>query len=220
MAFTITLYNCKDDPRSLNKTLENGTPISSVKPTGTVDLLSPTFELSYSSTNDKDLTTKNYCVVGSPFNRSYFITDMKIDIGKKIIISCAVDVLETYKDGIKNISANVIRQEKLTEPYLPDSEYKIKSGFQNETYSWFSQTGNSVFDPIPYYILNILGGGAEYSYIALTQEPSDWAVNWGDYYVYDSSVEEYLRIFGVYATDPGYQTVINEYGAVYKRIKV
>ena len=214
--FTINLYNCSDDPRTLNKTLTDIAEVRDVKPTGIVDLMNPTFELGY----DSNYTTKNYCVVGAPFNRSYFITDMKIDIGKKIIISCAVDVLQTYKDNIDDINANVIRQENLTEPYLPDSEYKIRSGFQNQTYNWYSQTGNTVFASTPYYILNVLGGGSQYGYIPLTQEPADWAINWGDYYVYDQSVDEYLRIFGVYATDPGYQTVINDYGTVYKRIKI
>lgn len=87
--FTINLYNCSDDPRKLSKTLSGETPVTGVKPTGIVDLMNPTFELSY----DSDYTTKNYCVVRAPFNRSYFITDMQVDIGKKIIISCTVDVL-------------------------------------------------------------------------------------------------------------------------------
>lgn len=216
MSFIAKFYNCSDDPRKLSKTLTDEIEISNIKPTENCDILNPVLELDYR----QDLTTRNYVVIGAPFNRSYFITDMSITIGKKIIISCAVDVLQTYKDQIKPINANVVRQEKLTEPYLPDSEYKIRSGFQNQTYNWYSQTGNTVFASTPYYILNVLGGGSQYGYIALNQEPADWAINWGDYYVYDQSVDEYLRIFGVYATDPGYQTVINDYGAVYKRIKI
>lgn len=216
MAFSATFYNVTDDPRSLNKALSGGTTVTSIRPTENCDLLNPKFELDY----DAALTTCNYVVVGAPFNRSYFITDLSIDIGKKIYITCAVDVLETYKNEIEALRVNVIRQENLIEPYLPDSEYKIRSGFQNQTYNWYSQTGNTVFASTPYYVLNVLGGGSQYGYIALTQEPADWALNWGDYYVYDQSVNEFLRIFGVYATDPGYQTVINDYGAVYKRIKV
>ena len=94
MSFNATLYNCKDDPRKLNKTLKEGTTIQSITPTESCDILNPTFILNYNS----DYTSKNYIVVGAPFNRSYFITDMKIDIGKKIIISCAVDVLDSYKN--------------------------------------------------------------------------------------------------------------------------
>jgi hypothetical protein len=130
MAFSLTLYDCGDDPRTLNKTLTGDISVSNVKPTGVVDLMSPTFELDYNA----NYTTKNYCVAGPPFNRCYFITDMKIDIGKKIYISCAVDVLNTYKDSINNLEVNIIRQEKSYGPgdverYLPDSEYKIRSGY-------------------------------------------------------------------------------------------
>ena len=93
MSFKATLYNCSDDPRKLSKTLpvDSKIVVSSITPTESCDILNPTFILNY----DSAYTTKNYIVVDTPFNRSYFITDMKIDIGKKIVISCAVDVLQT-----------------------------------------------------------------------------------------------------------------------------
>ena len=130
MSFNATLYNCADDPRKAVKTLGSGILISSIVPTESCDILNPTFILDYNSS----YASCNYVVVGAPFNRSYFITDMKIDIGKKIVISCAVDVLSTYWDSIKSNKVNVIRQEYLKEPYLPDSEYKIFSDFQNMTF--------------------------------------------------------------------------------------
>lgn len=122
MAFSATLYNNSDDPKVLSKTLSGGTPISSIVPTEACDILSPTFILNYNSA----YTTCNYIVVGAPFNRSYFITDMKIDIGKKIVISCAVDVLETYKDSIKDCMACVTRNEGIGKPtYVPDNKLPI-----------------------------------------------------------------------------------------------
>ena len=92
MSFSATLYNCSDDPRKAVKSLVSGSPVASIVPTEACDILNPTFILNYNSS----YATCNYIVVGAPFNRSYFITDMKIDIGKKIEISCAVDVLGTY----------------------------------------------------------------------------------------------------------------------------
>lgn len=122
MAFSATLYNNNDDPKVLNKTLSGGYPVSSIVPTEACDILSPTFILNYNST----YTTCNYIVVGAPFNRSYFITDIKIDIGKKIVISCAVDVLETYKDSIKDCMACVTRNEGIGKPtYVPDNKLPI-----------------------------------------------------------------------------------------------
>jgi hypothetical protein len=72
MSFSATLYNCADDPRKLSKTLTDLISVSSIIPTDNVDLLAPTFILNYNS----NYTTRNYIVVGAPFNRSYFITDM------------------------------------------------------------------------------------------------------------------------------------------------
>lgn len=130
MSFSATLYNCSDDPRKAVKSLISGSPVASIVPTEACDILSPTFILNYNSS----YATCNYIVVGAPFNRSYFITDMKIDIGKKIEISCAIDVLGTYWDQIKGNTVNVVRQENLREPYLPDDQYKIYTDFQNKTY--------------------------------------------------------------------------------------
>lgn len=122
MAFSATLYNNADDPKVLSKTLSGGQSVSSIVPTEACDILNPTFILNYNSA----YTTCNYIVVGAPFNRSYFITDMKIDIGKKIVISCAVDVLETYKDSIKNCMACVTRNEGIGKPtYVPDDKLPI-----------------------------------------------------------------------------------------------
>jgi len=105
MAFTVKLYNVSDDPRKLNKTLTGEAEITNVRPTDIADLMNPSFILNY----DENYTTKNYLWAAAPFNRFYFITDMKIDIGKKIVISCAVDVLYTYKENISTLEVNVIR---------------------------------------------------------------------------------------------------------------
>jgi len=105
MAFSIRLYNVSDDPRKLNKTLGEYLPVENVRPTDIVDLMNPSFILDYK----ESYTTKNYLYAAAPFDRYYFITDMKIDIGKKIIISCSADVLYTYRDDIKRINANVVR---------------------------------------------------------------------------------------------------------------
>lgn len=179
MAFSATFYNVTDDPRSLNKTLSGGTTVTSIRPTENCDLLNPKFELDYKA----NLTTCNYVVVGAPFNRSYFITDLSIDIGKKIYITCAVDVLETYKDDIESLTVNVIRQENLTEPYLPDSEYKIKAGFQNYTQLFSSpHTLTEEGD----YVLSWIGGqGSAGAFVAVLVEPADWSTNWGNYYYWD-----------------------------------
>ena len=122
MAFTATFYNCSDDPTVIGKSLTNGTAFQNIVPTEGCDLLSPTFVLDYNS----NLTTCNYVVVGAPFNRHYFISNMSIDIGKKIEINCNVDVLETYAAGIKNSTGCIIRSESVGKPtYIVDNKLPI-----------------------------------------------------------------------------------------------
>ena len=157
MSFSATIYNCADDPRTLNKNLGSGITVSSITPTEACDILNPTFILNYNNS----YATCNYIVVGAPFNRSYFITDMKIDIGKKITISCAVDVLGTYSNGIKGLIVNVIRQENLKEPYLPDPEYKMYSDFAPYTYLPDSGIDNNIYyhgADSKQYVISYVGG--------------------------------------------------------------
>ena len=59
---------------------------------------------------------------------------MSITIGKKIVITCAVDVLSTYWNSIKGNEVNIIRQENLTENNIPDPEFKLFSDFSHKNY--------------------------------------------------------------------------------------
>lgn len=146
MSFSATLYNNSDDPKKLSKNLTGGLTVSSITPTESCDILSPTFILNYNSS----YTSCNYIVVGAPFNRSYFITDMKIDIGKKIIINCAVDVLETYKLSIKNCIACVTRNEGIGEPtYVPDDKLPLDPN-QKELKTVLLEGGEIGVEPINY----------------------------------------------------------------------
>lgn len=196
MSFEATLYNCSDDPRTLHKTLPAGIPIASITPTESCDILNPTFILNYNAS----YTTCNYVIVGSPFNRSYFITDMKIDIGKKIVISCAVDVLRSYENEIGNIETTIYRNEdfKTCAPYVADPEYQVKAGFQYyyETFKVVEEgqektpqfSGDNSEDEYR-FVLSWVGNEVSYhaNYYPLYAEPSDWDTSWGDYYYLDST---------------------------------
>lgn len=193
MSFAATLYNCSDDPRTLHKTLPAGVPVDSITPTESCDILNPIFILSYKPA----YTTCNYIIVGSPFNRSYFITDMKIDIGKKIVISCAVDVLRSYESEIGNIKTTIYRNEdfKTCAPYVADPEYQVKSGFQyyyetfkDEEGKTNSFTGANSENQYR-YILSWVGHeiSKNPNYYPINAEPSDWDTSWGDYYYLDNT---------------------------------
>lgn len=193
MAFAATVYNCSDDPRTLHKTLPAGIPVENIVPTESCDILNPTFILNYNAS----YATCNYIIVGSPFNRSYFITDMKIDIGKKIVISCAVDVLRSYESEIGNIKTTIYRNEdfKTCAPYVADPEYQVKSGFQYCYETFKDNQGNtpqfSGKDEQGEYrfVLSWVGNevGTNSNYYPVNAEPSDWDTSWGDYYYLDNT---------------------------------
>ena len=233
MSFSATLYNCPDDPRKLNKNLPANTAIevSSITPTDSCDILNPTFILNYNSS----YTTKNYIVVSSPFNRSYFITDMKIDIGKKIVISCAVDVLQTYKDEIKKINANIVRNENLIKDMLPDPNFvylnendvinKLITPHQGTNFFGDQLTKNGF-----YYILGISGsanthGGDVDGFTLLTAQPSDWSIRYMFYWLNTGTTHEpNMQSIGSLISqgilpqgEPSYSNLVQGYGGVYQK---
>lgn len=67
----------------------------------------------------------NYCYVPD-FKRYYFISGMQCDSGKRIYINCSIDVLNTYKTGILNAPANVIRSQSAGVGFFPDSKLPIE----------------------------------------------------------------------------------------------
>lgn len=159
MALTVTLYNVTDNPKKVNKTLGSAvhTFSSNVQPTDPCDILNPSFILNYGSTGATDISA-NYCVVGSPFNRNYFIKGSKILTGGRMQIDCTVDVLTTYADGINAANATIIRSAKIGHPTLvADSKLPVWTNERTTYIDNFSDTpfGATITKP---YILTTIGG--------------------------------------------------------------
>lgn len=229
MSFSATLYNCADDPRKLNKSLGQGIVISSIVPTSSCDILNPTFILDYNSS----YTSCNYIIVSSPFNRSYFITDMSIDIGKKIVISCDVDVLNTYKEDIKELTVNVVRQEKKMKEMLPDPSFVYLN--ENDVINvlmtphggnFFGDQANNAFC----YVLGVQGAsnghiGDVDGFTLLTGQPSNWGLTYMYYWVNTNTAQEPQMISigelisrGVLPqSEPSYSGLVQTYGGVYSK---
>lgn len=215
MAFTINLYNVSDDPRKLNKTLGNPIEVTNVRPTDIVDLMNPSFILDY----NENYTTKNYLYASAPFDRFYFITDMKIDIGKKIVISCAVDVLQTYATNIGSITADVIRQENKKDVYLADSDFNIKAGFVPIVDIFTGGAEGEQFTSGK-YIFSWIGGPSD-NYVLVASEPDDWEIDWGSYYIYRNSTGAYELLSSVYpstSSTPSFNTVYRTFQGIYTLI--
>jgi hypothetical protein len=63
----------------------------------------------------------NYMYIPA-FKRYYFVDNITACIGNILEFSGSVDVLNTYKNEIKNITTFIERQEKIYSPYILDSE--------------------------------------------------------------------------------------------------
>ena len=61
----------------------------------------------------------NYIYI-EKFKRFYFINDITISEGNKIVITCHVDVLDTYWSSFKDLPLNIIRNSNVYNLYMKD----------------------------------------------------------------------------------------------------
>ena len=121
MGFTLDLYKNTDDPKVVNKTPGAVQREVTCNPYGAVNLVNPQLEIDYNAT----ALECNYCYVGA-FGRWYFINDITITPAQKMILSCSVDVLYTFKDQIPNLKACIVRSESIGAPtYVVDDRLPI-----------------------------------------------------------------------------------------------
>lgn len=99
----LVFYTSNDDPAKMGKNL--GNPVhtaSDIVAYEPVDDLNGVFKVSYNSAIDD----ANYCIYG---DRKYFITDRTFGTAGMIIISVAIDVLDTYLTAIENLDCIISR---------------------------------------------------------------------------------------------------------------
>ena len=98
----IELYQNASDPRRVDKSdyLTLLKTVQNVKPFDSVGVLNAKFLLNY----DGDVFNSNYCHCLET-GRYYYIKEITVTTGNRIIIDCAVDVLHTFKNSIKSSPA-------------------------------------------------------------------------------------------------------------------
>lgn len=113
---TVTLYTCTADRRKLDKTAAL-VAVSTMSGTATsaVNLLAPVLSVSGDVPDNA-----NYAYI-EELSRYYFITNKTKAIGDKTIVNFAVDVLQTYKEDIKNIKVVASRSSSKFYRYIADS---------------------------------------------------------------------------------------------------
>lgn len=131
MAFSLKFYNVSDPPNKLDKTL--GTQIAScatVRPYEAVSELFGNFLIDYNPT----INGCNYCYCPE-LGKYYYITDIQMETGSRMIVSVKVDALMTYKSKILEAKIYAQRTSKQGEEatltgynsMLPDSTIQLST---------------------------------------------------------------------------------------------
>lgn len=122
-AFHITLYKTSSDPRCVDKILY--APINlEVQLKSTCSVLNPVFMVSRENQGYFNGYNYLYC---QELNRYYYM-DLNIEMGGLMSLICKIDVLMSYRQGIRNLTCLVERQESYYNPYIADSGITISQG--------------------------------------------------------------------------------------------
>lgn len=122
---TVTFYKNKSDKIVVDKNLTQvGSTITSAVIKENISITDPVFLLTdFTSFN---VATCNYVYI-SDLNRYYYITDIVILDQSLYEVHCHVDVLMSFKSGIRSNNAIVARQQSSYDLYLADGVFKTKA---------------------------------------------------------------------------------------------
>ncbi len=116
-----------------------------------MDLLNPV--LTFKNDVFPNIASANYCHLGAPFNRYYFLGTATAGEDGLTRIPCHVDVLYTYRQNILNADCIAERSSSSYSEYLQDEYIKIEQGYTYNVskfnYSFESSLGD--------YILHVSG---------------------------------------------------------------
>lgn len=146
---------CNSDPRVVDKRpYFDVLHTTDILAKDTISDRAPVVVIAAAASNT-DATTCSYAFFGGMY---YYIDDVDLLPGGRYALHMRLDVLTSYADSIKNISAVVVRQAGAYYPMLSDPLYTRKADVQVETRA-FNASPFSVNYATNYcYILSVIGG--------------------------------------------------------------
>lgn len=117
--FTATFYRNTSDKNVMYKNISE-ILTAPITPTGDINIFTPTITIDY----DINVLTSNYVYI-SAFSRYYYINNISLQIGKKLLLTCYVDVLMSFADEILNTFVNVCRAQNPANRDLSDDKIQI-----------------------------------------------------------------------------------------------
>lgn len=114
----LTLYVNNSEKNKIGKNLTNDFPLSGTL-RDTTNIINPIILIELDT-----LGNYNYCYIPL-FNRYYFITDITIIRTNLFAVSLMVDVLESFKDNIKNLDVILLNTQNVgLNNYLPSQVFR------------------------------------------------------------------------------------------------
>ena len=111
-----------------------------------MDLLNPV--LTFKNSDFPNIATANYCHLGAPFNRYYFMGTATAGEDGLTRIPCHVDVLYTYRQNILNADCIAERSSSSYSEHLQDEYIKVEQGYTYNVskfnYSFDSSLGDYI----------------------------------------------------------------------------
>lgn len=107
-----------------------------------VSIINPNLVLYYESA----LLGANYCYIPN-FNRYYFIDEIIPITADRSIIKCKVDVLESFKDDIKSLTAIINKQETIADKFIDDGSWIVENKDFLQSYNFsngFNDSGEFI----------------------------------------------------------------------------
>ena len=136
MSITAQFGSCTDDKRKITKTFSSSIT-ASASVYGDISILSPRLLVEYNA----GIFSCNYCYIPE-YNRYYYITNVNLSSGDRMIVSCSVDPLMSFSSEILSLYVTITRQEYAEDNYLPDNFMTPTSKKDVEVY----KIDNTVFN--------------------------------------------------------------------------
>lgn len=140
----VILYKNVSENNCLGKNIQRITSLNCMIK-GSISVINPTLIVTYDS---GDINNINYCYIAE-YERYYFITDITPTTGNRYIITCEVDVLESYKEEIRRLSCIIDKQQydSNSNKYLNDGSLVVESREVKQISSFnngFNETGTFI----------------------------------------------------------------------------
>lgn len=146
---------CNSDPRVVDKRPYFGVlHTTNILAKDTISDRAPVVVIAATASNT-DAPSCNYAYFGGLY---YYIDTVDMLPGGRYALHMRLDVLTSYADSIKNISAVVVRQAGAYYPMLADPAYTKKSNIQVETRQFDRSPFTVNYGSDFCYVLSVIGG--------------------------------------------------------------